>query len=164
MNVFELFARLSLDTSEYERDLDDAQTKADGFGSKLKAGLATAAKIGAAAIGAVATGVAALGKASLSQYAEYEQLVGGAQLMPLKIGNWNAHIFYIIAWNSVNKWDFNSIIVIILQIALFPNLFMFAIFQIWQVFSSRCLPANSLVFSSCLYLSAVSKACYIREL
>lgn len=81
MNVFELFARLSLDTSEYERDLDDAQTKADGFGSKLKTGLAAAAKIGAAAIGAVATGVAALGKASVSQFAEYEQLVGGAQLM-----------------------------------------------------------------------------------
>ena len=81
MNVFELFARLSLDTSEYERDLDDAQTKTDGFGSKLKTGLTAAAKIGAAAIGAVATGVAALGKASLSQFAEYEQLVGGAQLM-----------------------------------------------------------------------------------
>ncbi len=81
MNVFELFARLSLDTSEYERDLDDAQTKADGFGSKLKTGLAAAAKIGAAAIGAVATGVAALGKASVSQFAEYEQLVGGAELM-----------------------------------------------------------------------------------
>lgn len=81
MNVFELFARLSLDTSEYERDLDGAQTKADGFGSKLKTGLAAAAKIGAAAIGAVATGVAALGKASVSQFAEYEQLVGGAELM-----------------------------------------------------------------------------------
>lgn len=81
MNVFELFAKLSLDTSEYERGLNGAEKNVNSFGSKLKNGFVAAAKVSAAAIGAVATGVAALGKASLSQYADYEQLVGGAQLM-----------------------------------------------------------------------------------
>lgn len=51
------------------------------FASKLGSGLATAAKIGAAAVGAAATAVAALTKSAVENYAEYEQLVGGAELM-----------------------------------------------------------------------------------
>lgn len=81
MNVFELFARLSLDSGDYDKGLDDAKSSASKFGDKLKSGLATAAKVTAKAVAAVATGVVALGKASIAQYADYEQLVGGAQLM-----------------------------------------------------------------------------------
>lgn len=81
MNVFELFARLSLDSGDYDRGLDDARSSASKFGDKLKSGLATAAKVTAKAVAAVATGVVALGKASIAQYADYEQLVGGAKLM-----------------------------------------------------------------------------------
>lgn len=35
MNVFELFAKIGLDTSEYDKGLDDSEKKASSFGSKL---------------------------------------------------------------------------------------------------------------------------------
>lgn len=80
-NLFELFATITLDDSGYKRGLDEAANHTSKFGESLKNGLATAAKVGTAAITAAATGVAALTKASVQNYAEYEQLVGGAQLM-----------------------------------------------------------------------------------
>lgn len=79
--MFDLYAKITLDTSEYENGLDNASGKASGFADKLKSGLATAAKVGAAALTAAATGMAALTKASIDQYAEYEQLVGGVDTL-----------------------------------------------------------------------------------
>lgn len=81
MNLLDLYAKITMDTSGYEKSLDDASSKASDFASKLKSGLATAAKVGAAALTAAATGVAALTKASIDQYAEYEQLVGGVDTL-----------------------------------------------------------------------------------
>lgn len=81
MNLFDLFARILLDTSDYDDALNDASRNAESFADKLKNGLSTAAKVGAAALGAAATGVAALTKASIDQYAEYEQLVGGVDTL-----------------------------------------------------------------------------------
>ena len=81
MNLFDLFARILLDTSDYDDALNDASRNAESFADKLKNGLSTAAKVGAAALGAGATGVAALTKASIDQYAEYEQLVGGVDTL-----------------------------------------------------------------------------------
>lgn len=81
LNLFELFARILLDTSDYDDALNDASRNAESFADKLKNGLSTAAKVGAAALGAAATGVAALTKASIDQYAEYEQLVGGVDTL-----------------------------------------------------------------------------------
>lgn len=79
--MFDLYAKITLDTSGYENGLDNASGKASGFADKLKSGLATAAKVGAAALTAAATGMAALIKASIDQYAEYEQLVGGVDTL-----------------------------------------------------------------------------------
>jgi len=79
--VFDLYAKITLDTSGYENGLDNASGKASGFADKLKSGLATAAKVGAAALTVAATGMAALTKASIDQYAEYEQLVGGVDTL-----------------------------------------------------------------------------------
>ena len=79
--MFDLYAKITLDTSGYENELDNASGKASGFADKLKSGLATAAKVGAAALTAAATGMAALTKASIDQYAEYEQLVGGVDTL-----------------------------------------------------------------------------------
>lgn len=79
MNVFELFATISLDTSEYDKGVDDSKKKAESLGSKIASGLGTAAKIGAAALGAAATGVAILTKSAVSGFAEQEQLIGGVQ-------------------------------------------------------------------------------------
>ena len=81
LNLFELFARIILDTSDYDDNLDEASRNTESFADKLKTGLTTAAKVGAAALTAAATGVAALTKASLDQYAEYEQLVGGVDTL-----------------------------------------------------------------------------------
>ena len=81
INLFDLYAKITLDTSEYENGLDNASGKASGFADKLKSGLATAAKVGAAALTAAATGMAVLTKASIDQYAEYEQLVGGVDTL-----------------------------------------------------------------------------------
>lgn len=81
MNLLDLYAKISMDTSGYEKSLDDASSKASDFASKLKSGLATAAKVGAAALTAAAAGVTALTKASIDQYAEYEQLVGGVDTL-----------------------------------------------------------------------------------
>lgn len=79
--MFDLYAKITLDTSGYENGLDNASGKASGFADKLKSGLATAAKVGAAALTAAATGMATLTKASIDQYAEYEQLVGGVDTL-----------------------------------------------------------------------------------
>ena len=58
MNVFDLYAKIALDSSEYENGLEDASGKTSSFADKLKSGLAAAAKVGVAAIGAASAGVA----------------------------------------------------------------------------------------------------------
>ena len=73
MNLMDLFVKISVD--------DQASGQVEAIGSKLKSGLATAAKVGAAAVAAAGTAVIAIGKQAIEQYAEYEQLVGGAELM-----------------------------------------------------------------------------------
>lgn len=81
VNVFELFAKIALDDTDYKDKLDKSEGKFSKFADGLKNGLGTAAKIGGAAVAAAATAVTALTKASIENYAEYEQLVGGAELM-----------------------------------------------------------------------------------
>lgn len=73
MNLFDLYAKIALDTDDYERGLNDAGEKTSGFASKLKTGLATAAKVGAAAIGAASTAIVALGKIGLDYNSQMEQ-------------------------------------------------------------------------------------------
>lgn len=70
MDLFNLFAKISLDTSEYEKGLDKSEKQAESFGSKLKSGLGTAAKAGGIAIGAIAAGTAAVGTAMVKGASE----------------------------------------------------------------------------------------------
>lgn len=81
MDLFDLYAKIALDSGEYEKGLEDAGRKTSSFADKLKTGLATAAKVGAAALTAASTAVVALTKSSIEQYAEYEQLVGGVETL-----------------------------------------------------------------------------------
>lgn len=81
INLFDLYAKITLDTGEYESGLDGAAEKTSSFGSKLASGLETAAKVAGAALGAAATGIAALATQSIQSYAEYEQLVGGVKTL-----------------------------------------------------------------------------------
>ena len=78
MTVFELVAKLTLDSSEYENDLKQASeggSKLSGIWGKF----GTAMKVGAVAIGAASTAVGVLTKKSIDAYAEYEQLAGGVK-------------------------------------------------------------------------------------
>lgn len=79
MDLLALRALLTLDKDQYEEGLDDAEQKAEGFGSKFKDIMGKAAKAGAAAMVASASAVALLGKSSIQAYAETEQLVGGVR-------------------------------------------------------------------------------------
>lgn len=54
MNVFDLFAKISLDSSDYTNALNDASEKTSSFGSKLKSGISTAGSIAAKGIGLIA--------------------------------------------------------------------------------------------------------------
>ena len=76
MTVFELVAKLTLDSSEYENDLKTASqesSKLSGIWGKF----GTAMKVGAVAVGAASAAVVGLTKKSIDAYAEYEQLAGG---------------------------------------------------------------------------------------
>lgn len=80
-NVFDLFAKISLDSSGYEKGLSSAKEKFSKVADGIKTGVSTIAKVTA---GAVATGTAAVGalaKSSLDSYASYEQLVGGVETL-----------------------------------------------------------------------------------
>ena len=69
MNVFELFATLSLDKSEYEEGLNNAEKDAEGFGSKIKKGFGVATKAIGGALVAGGAAVGALTKQSVEAYA-----------------------------------------------------------------------------------------------
>lgn len=75
MDFMKLKASLSLDSGDYESGLNNAESKAKGFGGKFK----TAMAVGGAAVAAATTAVAALVKKSVDSYAEYQQMVGGVK-------------------------------------------------------------------------------------
>lgn len=82
MELFKIFGTIALrGREEFNNDIDESTSRASKFAGKLGKGLASAAKIGAAAIGVAATAIGAVTKTALDNYAEYEQLVGGAKLM-----------------------------------------------------------------------------------
>lgn len=73
MNLFELFVKIGVK--------DEASKNIEGISSKLGKGLKTAAKIGTAAVGVAAGAIVTFTKQAVESYAEYEQLIGGAELM-----------------------------------------------------------------------------------
>ena len=88
MDLFTLVAKLTLDKSEYEKGLTDAESEASSSGGKFagilgKVGKAagTIAKVSAAGIAAGSAVVGVLTKQSVEAYANYEQLVGGVETL-----------------------------------------------------------------------------------
>ena len=96
MDLFNLFAKITLDTSEYEKGIEDSEEKAEGFGKKLKTGLGTAAKAGGIAIGAIATGTAALGTAMVKGAGEVASYGDNIDKMSQKMG---------ISAQAYQEWD-----------------------------------------------------------
>lgn len=81
MNVFDLFAKISLDTSEYKEKLSEVESKTSAIGSAVGTGLkATAAAVGTTVI-AAGGAIAKLTKSAVDNYAEYEQLAGGVSTL-----------------------------------------------------------------------------------
>lgn len=81
MNVFDLFAKISLDTSEYKEKLSEVESKTSAIGSAVGTGLkATSAAVGATVI-AAGGAIAKLTKSAVDNYAEYEQLAGGVSTL-----------------------------------------------------------------------------------
>ena len=81
MDVFDLVAKIRLDSTEYESGVGKAKSTFSTLASGVGKGLATVAKVGAAAVTAAATGIAALTKMGIEGYAQYEQLVGGVETL-----------------------------------------------------------------------------------
>lgn len=81
MKLFELFATLKFDTSEFERGVNGASQKVSSMGDKLSAFAAKAGKVVKGTAVATGAAVGAILKESLENYAEYEQLVGGVETL-----------------------------------------------------------------------------------
>lgn len=81
MNLLDLFVKITVDNSDVDRGFGETSSRAETLANKIKGGLATAAKVGAAAVAAGGAAVVAVSKQAMAAYADYEQLVGGAELM-----------------------------------------------------------------------------------
>lgn len=73
LNLFDLFAKISLDTSEYDSGVKDVEKSGSGLASKLKSGLASAGSIAAKGIGLIAGAATAAGGALLALEANTEE-------------------------------------------------------------------------------------------
>jgi TP901 family phage tail tape measure protein len=71
--VFELFAKLGLDSSEYEKGLGNAKSLAGSVGGAIGNGLKTMAKVGVAAIGTASAAVGAFAASSVKTGAEFDK-------------------------------------------------------------------------------------------
>lgn len=95
MDAYNLYAKLCLDSSEYEKGLKDAKSSAGGLtglfekvgsaastvGKGIFTVAANVAKVSVAATTAGAAAVSALTTLAVNSYADYEQLVGGVETL-----------------------------------------------------------------------------------
>lgn len=97
MDIFDLFAKITLDKSDYEKGLSDAEKTTQSFGDRLKGGLGTAAKIGAGAIAGVAAGATALTAAVIKGAGETSAYGDRIDKMSQKMGLSN---------QAFQEWDY----------------------------------------------------------
>lgn len=65
MDVFDLSAKITLNSSEYTKGLADASSQTSSIGGKIASGLGTAAKVGGAALAAASGAMLAFGKSAV---------------------------------------------------------------------------------------------------
>ena len=97
MNVFELFATLGLDTSNFDSALSKAEQSAGSFGSSIAGGLATAGRIGATAVAATTAAVVAGSAAFVSGVSNVAEYADNIDKMSQKLG---------MSAESYQEWDF----------------------------------------------------------
>lgn len=81
MNVFELFAKISLDDNDYKAQLNEAESSSKSIASGIGSAFSSMTKIAAAGVTAAASGIGVLVTKSVQAYADYEQLVGGVETL-----------------------------------------------------------------------------------
>ncbi len=85
MNIFKLFGTIAINNAEANKAIDSTGSKALSLAKNVgKGALAVgkaAAKVATTAVVAGATAAAAMTKAAVTNYAEYEQLVGGVETL-----------------------------------------------------------------------------------
>ena len=86
MDLFSLVARLTLDRSDYEKGIGEAEGEAQTFASKLRNGLGTAAKVGTAAVAAISTATVAMGSALVSNAGQVAAYGDNIDKMSQKLG------------------------------------------------------------------------------
>ena len=97
MDLLDLFARIFMDTSDYDKGVSNSSKKAESFGSKLKNGLGKAAKISAAAVAAVTTATVALGGAIIKGTGEIAAHGDEVDKMSQKLG---------LSAKAYQEWDY----------------------------------------------------------
>ena len=96
MDVFDLVASITLDSSEYEDGLNDASQTTKSFGKRMGGALKTAGKIGAASIAAVGTAGALMAKKIWSGTQELAEYGDHIDKMSQKMG---------ISAQAYQEWD-----------------------------------------------------------
>lgn len=97
MNVFELFAKLGLDTSEYNEGLEGAEKSASSFGANLRKGIGVAAGVTAAGITAVTGATVAGTKAFVDGVSDVAQYGDRIDKLSQKMN---------LSAESFQEWDF----------------------------------------------------------
>ena len=97
MNVFELFAKLGLDSSEYDKGLEGAERSASGFGDKLKTGLGAAAGVATAAIATTTAATIGAAKAFIGGASDVAMYGDEIDKTSQKIG---------LSAESYQEWDY----------------------------------------------------------
>lgn len=97
MNLFNLVAKITLDTEDYKKAVKDSEKEAESFGSKLKNGLGTAAKVGGIAIGAVATAAGSAYTAMVKGTKELANYGDNIDKMSQKLG---------LSKEAYQEWDY----------------------------------------------------------
>ena len=86
MDLFDLVAKLTLDTSEYEKGLGDTQKEAQGFGQKFGTAMSVAGKASVAAFTATTTAAVATGTALVKSAGDVAAYGDNIDKMSQKMG------------------------------------------------------------------------------
>ena len=81
MNLFDLVAKVTLDTKDYDKGVKRAAESGKKLSSSIGAGLKKAGAIGMKAVGLAATAISAVTGFAVKNIAQYEQMVGGVDTL-----------------------------------------------------------------------------------
>ena len=97
MDLFDLVAKITLDTNEYEQGLNNAEQKSQTFGDKVGSAVKKGSALAVAGVSAVATGATIMGKKFVDGINATAQYGDNVDKMSQKIG---------ISAGSYQKWDY----------------------------------------------------------